>query len=97
MFLYALHDALLKPMPDNPMAPSLAIKWDESADGLSYDFELRQEVKFHNGDPFTAEDVQFSFDRFKGAGAGELKKRSRPLILTRITSASSYMSPGPIS
>ena len=75
MFLYALHDALLKPMPDNPMAPSLATKWSESEDGLSYDFELRQGVKFHNGDPFTAEDVQFSFDRFKGAGAGELKKK----------------------
>ncbi len=34
MFLYALHDALLKPMPDNPMAPSLATKWNDSADGL---------------------------------------------------------------
>ena len=31
-------------------------------------------MKFHNGDPFTAEDVQFSFERYKGTGAGELKK-----------------------
>ena len=75
MFLYAMHDALVKPMPGNPMAPSLATKWSESEDGLSYDFELRQGVKFHNGDPFTADDVQFSFERFKGAGAGELKKK----------------------
>ena len=42
MFLYAMHDALVKPMPDNPMSPSLATKWSESADGLTYDFELRQ-------------------------------------------------------
>jgi peptide/nickel transport system substrate-binding protein len=75
MFMYALHDALFKPMPDNPMAPSLALKWNESADGLTYDFELRQGVKFHNGDPFTAEDVKFSFERYKGTGAPELKKK----------------------
>jgi peptide/nickel transport system substrate-binding protein len=75
MFMYAMHDALVKPMPGNPMAPRLATKWGESEDGLSYDFELRQGVKFHNGDPFTAEDVQFSFERYKGAGAGELKKK----------------------
>src|SRR5918911_2084932 len=52
MFLYAMHDALVKPMPDNPMAPSLATKWTESPDGLTYDFELRPGVTFHNGDPF---------------------------------------------
>ena len=74
MFLYALHDALVKPMPDGPMTPWLATKWSESADGLTYDFELRQGVKFHNGDAFTAEDVQFSFERYKGSGATDLKK-----------------------
>jgi peptide/nickel transport system substrate-binding protein len=73
MFLYALHDALVKPMPGNLMAPSLATQWRESPDGLTYEFELRQGVTFHNGDPFTAEDVQFSFERYKGAGSGELK------------------------
>jgi peptide/nickel transport system substrate-binding protein len=75
MFLYAVHDALLKPMPDNPMAPSLATDWHESADGLTYDFALRQGVQFHNGDPFTAEDVHFSFERYKGAGATLLKSK----------------------
>ena len=60
MCLYALHDALVKPMPDGKMSPCLATKWRESDDGLNYDFELRQGVKFHNGDPFTAEDVRFS-------------------------------------
>jgi peptide/nickel transport system substrate-binding protein len=73
MFLYALHDALVKPMPGNPMFPSLATRWEESADGLTYDFELRQGVTFHNGDPFTAEDVQFSFERYQGTGATVLK------------------------
>ena len=75
MLLYALHDALVKPMPDHPMAPALATTWRESEDGRTYDFELRQGVTFHNGDPFTAEDVQFSFERYKGASAGELKQK----------------------
>jgi peptide/nickel transport system substrate-binding protein len=75
MFMYAMHDALIKPMPGNSMFPSLATKWRESPDGLSYDFELRQGVTFHNGDPFTAEDVHYSFERYKGTGAGELKKK----------------------
>ncbi len=73
--LYALHDALVKPMPDGRMSPCLATSWHESEDGLTYDFELRQGVKFHNGDPFTAEDVAFSFERYKGTGAAELKRR----------------------
>ena len=75
IFLYALHDALVKPMPAHPMAPSLATAWHESSDGLTYDFALRQGVTFHNGDPFTADDVHFSFERYKGAGAPELKHK----------------------
>ena len=63
--LYALHDAVVKPMPGNLQAPSLAESWTMSADQKSYEFKLRQNVKFHNGDPFTAEDVKFSFQRAK--------------------------------
>ena len=51
MFLYALHDALVKPMPGQPLTPSLAESWSESPDGLTYDFLLRSGVTFHNGDP----------------------------------------------
>src|SRR5262249_26794208 len=54
-------------MPGNKMAPSLAESWKESPDHLSYDFVLRAGLKFHNGDPFTAEDVKYSFDRSKAA------------------------------
>jgi peptide/nickel transport system substrate-binding protein len=69
LFIYALHDALVKPMPDQAQAPSLAESWSESEDGLTYEFKLRQGVTFHNGDPLTAEDVKFSFERYKGASA----------------------------
>jgi len=65
--LYAIHDALVKPMPGNLMTPSLAESWTVSADQRVYEFKLREGLKFHNGDPFTAEDVKFSFSRSKGA------------------------------
>jgi peptide/nickel transport system substrate-binding protein len=57
------------------MAPSLAESWTASPDGLTYDLVLRQGVTFHNGDPVTADDVKFSFERYKGTAAGMLKKR----------------------
>ena len=72
---YALHDALVKPMPGNPMAPSLAESWTVSPDGLVYEFALRRGVIFHNGETMTAEDVKFSFDRYKGAAAKLLKEK----------------------
>jgi peptide/nickel transport system substrate-binding protein len=73
VFLYALHDALLKPLPGNDMAPCLAESWTESPDGLVYEFKLCEGLQFHNGDPFTAEDVKFSFERYKGTSAKLLR------------------------
>ena len=67
MVLYALHDAMVKPMPGNVQAPCLAESWSMSEDGLTWDFVLRDGVKFHNGEPVTAEDVKFSFERYRGA------------------------------
>ena len=77
MVLYALHDALVKPMPAGINTPSLAESWTQSQDGLEYEFVLRKGIKFHNGEPVTAEDVKFSFDRYRGSGARLLKERVR--------------------
>src|SRR5256886_2789011 len=75
MMLYALHDALLKPMPTGLQTPSLAESWSMSKDGLAYEFVLRKGVKFHNGESVTAEDVKFSLERYRGGGAATLKAR----------------------
>src|SRR3989442_10324200 len=75
MILYALHDALVKPMPGKFMAPSLAESWSVSPDGLTYEFVLRKGVRFHNGDPVTAEDAKFSFERYRGVSAKILKEK----------------------
>jgi peptide/nickel transport system substrate-binding protein len=73
--LYAIHDALVRPYPGHKMGPSLAESWTESPDGKTYEFKLRAGLKFHNGDPVTTEDVKFSFERYKGAGAAILHER----------------------
>jgi len=73
MLIYALHDAMVKPLPGNPMAPCLAESWTVSPDGLVYEFALRKGVKFHNGDAVTAEDVKFSLERYRGASARPLR------------------------
>jgi peptide/nickel transport system substrate-binding protein len=75
MFLYALHDALLKPMPGKAMAPSLAESWSVSPDGLAYEFVLRKGARFHDGEPVTSDDVKFSFERYRGISAKALKDR----------------------
>src|SRR5438132_10209784 len=75
MLLYALHDAMVKPMPGKAMAPSLAESWNVSPDGLVYEFSLRKGPRFHNGDPVTAEDVKFSFERYRGVSAKILKDK----------------------
>src|SRR6058998_2701557 len=75
MVLYAVHDALVKPMPAGMQTPSLAESWQEARDHLSYTFTLRRNAKFHDGSPVTAEDVKFSFERYKGASATLLKEK----------------------
>jgi peptide/nickel transport system substrate-binding protein len=71
--LYAIHDALVRPYPGQKMGPSLAESWTESEDGLTYEFKLRADLTFHNGDPLTTEDVKFSFERYNGTGAKAFK------------------------
>jgi peptide/nickel transport system substrate-binding protein len=75
MVLYALHDAVVKPMPEKALAPSLAESVKASEDGLAYEFALRKEATFHNGDPVTAEDVKFSYDRYRGTAHELMKSR----------------------
>src|SRR4026209_322442 len=79
MVLYPLHDALLKPMPAGISSPSLAESWTLSKCGLTYEFVLGKNAKFHNGDPVTAEDVKFTFERYKGASAKLLKDKVKEI------------------
>src|SRR5688572_18485310 len=73
--LYPVHDALVKPMPGGLNTPSLAESWSVSKDGMTYEFVIRKGVRFHNGDPVTADDVKFTFERYRGSGSKLLKEK----------------------
>src|SRR3979411_1972571 len=51
MVFYALHDAMVKPMPGQALAPNLAASWSAAEDGHSYDFVLGAGAKSHTADP----------------------------------------------
>jgi peptide/nickel transport system substrate-binding protein len=55
--------------------PALAESWTISPDGKQIDFHLRKNVKFHNGDPFSAEDVKFTFERIIGPDSTHAYRR----------------------
>jgi len=58
-----VYDTLVMPDENLEMQPALAESWETSEDQLSWTFELREGVSFHNGDAFTADDVVYSYNR----------------------------------
>ncbi|MFN0091081.1 MAG: ABC transporter substrate-binding protein [Acidimicrobiales bacterium] len=72
-FYYMLHDSLVKHFPGQQLAPSLAVSYKVAEDYKSATFTLRDGIKFHNGEPITAEDVKFSFENYKGVNSKVLK------------------------
>jgi len=62
-FSHWVFDPLVRYAQDMSFEPRLAVKW-ERLDELTMRFHLRKGVKFHSGNPFTAKDVKFTFDRF---------------------------------
>ena len=65
-----LYDSLVFPTASGTLQPDLATSWQVSSDGLTYTFNLRQGVTFHNGDALTASDVVFSMNRLIAVGQG---------------------------
>ena len=69
------------PCPKGASTPSLAESYTESPDKLTYEFTLRPNLTFHNGDPLTTADVQFTFERYRGAAAKLLKEKVKAIEL----------------
>src|SRR5215813_1580778 len=79
LVLYAIHDAVVRPMTGAVTGPSLAESWTMSRNGLVYEFVLRKNARLHNGEPVTADDVKFSFEGYHGAAAKLLKDRVKEI------------------
>jgi peptide/nickel transport system substrate-binding protein len=72
-----MYDTLIGRDATLALRPGLALSW-RAVDATTWEFKLRQGVKFHNGEPFNAQAVKFSFERMldpktKWPGAGALK------------------------
>jgi len=61
---WSMYDSLLFHTLEGPVAPALAESWELSEDGKTYTFHLRKDVTFHNGEPFTADAVVFSWQTY---------------------------------
>lgn len=71
-FAYALHDAVVKIMPQDLNTPSLAESWEWADDFSSITFKMRPGTSFHNGEPVTTKDVKFTYENYSGAQADVL-------------------------
>ena len=71
ILFYNLYDILIQVEPGKiDMQPSLAESWTISADGKTYTFKLRDDVKFRSGNALTSADVAFSYQRLMALGQG---------------------------
>jgi peptide/nickel transport system substrate-binding protein len=68
----------------NGKEPALATEWKVAPNALTIDFTLRKGVRFHNGDPFSAEDVQFTFERIITADSTHSYRKSFQEALERV-------------
>lgn len=64
-------DGLFDVDEDGNLVPDLAESYEISEDGLTYDFKLKEGVKFHNGEDFSADDVYYTYDLLAGLTSGE--------------------------
>jgi peptide/nickel transport system substrate-binding protein len=73
IFLTSVYDPLVWRDQEGNYYPGLAESWEVSDDGLVYTFNLRDDVTFHDGEPFNAEAVKINFDRITDPDLGSNK------------------------
>lgn len=69
--MFNVFEGLVKPTPEGNLMPAVASDYTVSEDGLTYDFILRDGIKFHNGDEVEMEDVLYSIERNMGSDGNE--------------------------
>ena len=63
LVLVQIFETLVRQDEEMNLVPGLAKDWTLLEDGKTYEFHLRDDVYFHNGEKFTAQDVKFTFER----------------------------------
>ncbi|QDC02525.1 ABC transporter substrate-binding protein [Mesorhizobium sp. 8] len=79
-----IFDGLTYRGPDLKLVPGLAESWQVSDDGKKITFKLRQNVKFHDGEPFNADAVKFTFDRLLGDEGSKGPQKSNYAAIEKV-------------
>lgn len=79
-----IFDGLVYRGPDLKIVPALAASWEELDEGKRIRFNLRENVTFHNGEPFNAEAVKFTFDRLLGDEGAKGPQRSNYIAIDSV-------------
>lgn len=82
-----VYDTLVEPDENLEMRPALAESWEVSDDQLTWTFDLRRGVTFHDGSPFSADDVVYSYNRIIDQ---KLSNADRFTAVTDVTAADEY-------
>jgi peptide/nickel transport system substrate-binding protein len=93
-------DAPLNQSPKLDLVPNLITKWELAKDGLSLAVDLRGDVKFHNGDPMTADDFRYTFfERIQGPDKIDTKNSWRKIsdieVVSPTKAVMKFSSPAP--
>lgn len=83
-----VYETLAWTTPSGEVLPRLATDWTISEDKRTYTFNLRRGVTFHNGEPFTAQDVVYSVNRAVSQGIPMVQQRAQNL--ESVTAADDY-------
>lgn len=83
-------DGLTYRGPDLELVPGLAKSWEELDDGTRIRFKLREDVSFHNGEPFNAEAVKFTFERLLGEEGARGPQRSNYTAISNVEVIDGY-------
>ena len=79
-----IYDGLVRRDENLDLQPGLATEWETLDDGMRYRFTLRQGVTFHNGEPFDAEAVKYTFDRLLGEQGAQGPQQSNYTTIDRV-------------
>lgn len=78
-FLSLVYDRLINLAPDESLEPMLATEWEFVDDGAALELQLREDVQFHDGEPFNAEAVKANLERAKTLETGTLQGILEPV------------------
>lgn len=85
-----IFDGLTYRGPDMKLVPALAESWEELDEGKRIRFKLRQNVSFHNGEPFNAAAVKYTFDRLLGEEGSKGPQRSNYIAIESVEIVDDY-------